>query len=97
MVTCIECNGACCRWLDIGPLEMGRENLIYWKARGAVPMDGHLWLPHICPKLSTGGPGPKEVSGLCLEYKGRPLACRVFKVGGPACLSCRKLEGFNKE
>jgi Fe-S-cluster containining protein len=86
MVSCENCNGACCKWIAVPFLAGINRSAQEWaKARGGRVVGGQIWLPHKCPMLTDNK---------CGIYLSRPMWCKLWKVGGEGCLMCRKLEGF---
>lgn len=88
MISCENCNGACCRWVMLGkiPPQEARGVAEWAHARGAKVLNGVLFLPHRCPMLAQFGG--------CAIYPTRPAPCKNMKVGGVVCLACRELEGI---
>jgi len=86
MVSCEDCNGACCRWAAF-VCNRSRFNAEFYEARGMVWRDGAYWVPLKCPKLND--------EGKCSIYPNRPMLCRLARVGDPKCLTARKLEGID--
>lgn len=94
MISCENCNGACCRYLFIGK-PSNREALLFLSARGAKDLgDGRLAIPSRCPML---GEKTGEGAQPCLIYASRPSACVRFLPNSKDCRKARKLEGFHDD
>lgn len=77
---CELCLGACCETMIV-PLNVGmlsNQDRAYFRVRGRIE-GSSLRIQSRCSVLKD--------DGRCGEYEHRPEACRVYVVGGDACVA----------
>lgn len=74
---CAACKGACCETVCL-PLPTDPDALVWISLRGRV--EGHtVRLAASCRELTP--------TGMCGIHETKPLACKTFAVGSPACIA----------
>jgi hypothetical protein len=89
MTGCDDCRGACCEELEVHWWDLLMPWVWSWlRARGLSPLGlvrvGYLGrrLAIRCRRLG--------LDGRCEVYQDRPLVCRAYQEGSPACEEVRK-------
>lgn len=75
---CQLCAGACCETICLPHTQLPVHDADWLKRHGCLQGD-HVELPCRCRCLLP--------DGRCAEYDERPLTCRVYEMGGHACLA----------
>jgi len=81
---CEDC-GACCTRIIL--LHTGEIDKAWVEVHGGKIDGPNIILPIKCEMYD-------EKTKKCKNYENRPVSCQKFKPISPACLLCRKMEGF---
>lgn len=83
--TCDGCGGACCRYITIAAPWVPTADRDFLLLRGTIDYDQAWRIPSPCKHLGD--------NGRCGIYETRPMSCKLYEIGGVACMKARKAAG----
>ena len=81
-----DCNGACCQGIYIGSGDENGAEIMELRGMRTMKNAESGFFDIFSPPCRLLTPG-----GLCSVQSMKPMICRKFEIGGPACLVMRKL------
>jgi len=82
-----DCNGACCQGIYIGSGDAAGAEIMELRGMRTIKNTESGFFDIFSPPCRFLSPG-----GLCsVQSSLKPMICRKFEIGGPACLVMRKL------
>lgn len=83
---CFICKGACCETIVFDETKLSPNHHVWLSLHGEIK-EGMIELECKCKRLLD--------DGTCGDYENRPEMCRIFTMGGSACLNTIKRRRSN--